>query len=359
MSSTKYAETYSEAREQFYAACAKRGVECDEYPHPERGPGGEQLAACVARIGPTNSSRVLILNTGTHGIEGLAGSMCLVSWLNRWTAPLPADTSVVLIHLINPWGAAWERRQTEGNVDLNRNFMDFGRPLPSNPAFEILRDALIPDAVVAAGWHRALCDLAESRSLQGEGALAHAVFGGQYSDPTGVGFGGVAPTWSNSTFRSILARHTEGARSAASIDFHTGVGPFGYGTLLSTEPAGAAGLALARRWFNGPIVAMKEDLRHMPYAVRGDIGAAATEQVAGLIAATLEFGTFDVSRFMQLQIQDCWSHSYGSRGSQEDRRLREGLKNFFFPDAKDWREAAEARASEVITEALEGVANRR
>jgi hypothetical protein len=283
--------------------------------------------------------------------------MCIISWLNRWTAPLPEDTSVVLIHLINPWGTAWERRQTEGNVDLNRNFLDFDRPLPANDEFEILRDALIPDAVVAPGWNQALRDLARSRCSRGEDSLAHAIFGGQYSDPKGVGFGGVSPSWSNLTFRSVLARHTEGARKVAFIDFHTGVGPFGYGTLLSTEPAGAAGLALARNWFEGPIVALKEDRRHMPYDVRGDIGAAASDQLAGLltVAITLEFGTFDVSQFMQLQIQDCWSHSYGSRGSREERRLRTALKDFFFPPTKVWRDAVEARASDVITRALNGL----
>lgn len=351
------AETYSDAREHFHAACAKRGIECDEYPHYERGPGGERLATRVARIGPRNSSRVLILNSGTHGIEGLAGSMCIVAWLNRLMAPLPEDTSVVLIHLINPWGTAWERRQTEGNIDLNRNFMDFDRPLPRNDAFEILRDALIPDAVVAPGWSQALCDLAQSRCSRGEDAVTQAVFGGQYSDPKSVGFGGTAPTWSNLTFRNILARHTKGAQSVALIDFHTGLGPFGYGTLLSSDPPDSAGLALAKNWFEGPIAVLKEDRRDMPYDIQGDIGAAATQQLGGLrtVAITLEFGTFDVSEFMQLQIQDCWSHSHGSRGSQEERRLRHALRNFFFPPARDWRKSVEARALAVIAQALKGL----
>ena len=37
-----------------------------------------------------------------------------------------AGTAVVLIHMLNPWGAAWQRRHNEDNIDLNRSFVDGG-----------------------------------------------------------------------------------------------------------------------------------------------------------------------------------------------------------------------------------------
>lgn len=73
---------------------------------------------------------MLALQSATHGVEGFAGSACILDLLRTGAArELPPDTALLLVHAINPWGFAWIRRTTAEGVDLNRNFVDFSGPL--------------------------------------------------------------------------------------------------------------------------------------------------------------------------------------------------------------------------------------
>jgi hypothetical protein len=48
------------------------------------------------------------------------------------------------VHALNPFGFAWLRRVNEYNVDLNRNFQDFNKSLPSSAPYEAFHDCLVP-----------------------------------------------------------------------------------------------------------------------------------------------------------------------------------------------------------------------
>ena len=51
-------------------------------------------------------------------------------------------SAYILTHAHNPWGFANALRCTEENVDLNRNFIDFEKPLPSNPNYPLVHEAI-------------------------------------------------------------------------------------------------------------------------------------------------------------------------------------------------------------------------
>ncbi len=113
----------------------------------------------MARLGPRDASRVLITISATHGAEGFCGSGAQVgSFEVGLGRELPADTALVAIHAINPYGFAWLRRVTEDNVDLNRNFVDHSAPLPRNPGYDELADAICPSE-----WQDAARDAARRR----------------------------------------------------------------------------------------------------------------------------------------------------------------------------------------------------
>ncbi len=96
-------------------------------------------------LGPAEPESLLLLISGTHGVEGLAGSGCQVGvLLDELHGALPAGGGALLIHALNPHGFAWLRRGNEHNIDLNRNGLDFRGPLPANPAYDALHDALLP-----------------------------------------------------------------------------------------------------------------------------------------------------------------------------------------------------------------------
>lgn len=354
-----FSADYFEARAKFRAACHAQGAAMEIYYNPRPGPYATELTTDVAWFGPRDADSIVILVSGTHGLEGLTGSGCQVAWIReRGTASLPPGVAVLMIHMINPWGAAWRRRQNENNVDLNRNFHDFSQPLPANPFYDMLQPALTSSAWAGPERAAAEDEIAAFRRREGEKAFAAALFQGQYTDPFGIGFGGQSPTWSNAILHQLLDSHCRHARRVAFIDFHTGLGPFGHGMLINTNPADSEGLALAREWFGDEIVAIKSSESDLPYDIRGDMCSAVERALAPATVVTiaLEYGTFDVDRLLGLQIEDCRLHNHGDPQSERGREIKQALQHFFYPATEPWFSMVHARALEVLDRAVKGVA---
>ena len=109
--SLPFALDYATMRQRFLTAARAAGAALSEHVHPLHGPDGKTIATDVALIGRADASKLMVLISGTHGVEGAYGSACQTAWLGQksnWA--LPEDTAVLMIHLINPWGAAWSRR---------------------------------------------------------------------------------------------------------------------------------------------------------------------------------------------------------------------------------------------------------
>ena len=134
MSTTRhFSESYADARSRFLEAVARADAPLESFENPVgKGPTGEVLATDVALFGPDDAKHLLILVSGTHGVEGFAGSGAQVAMIEGLRfAALPARTAVLVVHAINPYGFAWLRRVNEDNVDLNRNSIDF-KALPAS-----------------------------------------------------------------------------------------------------------------------------------------------------------------------------------------------------------------------------------
>lgn len=340
---------WSAANRAFLDCCARHGLAVKHYPHPLLGPDGEALETVAAWAGPKNAKQLLVLVSGTHGLEGLAGSGCQLHWIERGgIAALPPGTAALLIHIINPWGCAWSRRQTEQNVDLNRNFCDFTRGLPQNAHYEELHQALLTRDRAAGA--RAIAAFQASHS---EAEFATALFKGQYGHPDGVGFGGQEPTWSNRTLRQILEDHRKDVERAIAIDFHTGLGDYGTGLILSVAEPDSPSVEAAARLFGDELIRVNAADSSLPYKVQGDLCSAIELAIGGeTLAIALEFGTFEVSGLLGLQIEDCWLYNQGDPVSVQGQTIRAELRHFFYPDEVGWRQRIVQRAEQVIRKSL-------
>ena len=108
-----FSHDYPEARAKFLEAAAAAGGVLDAVAHPMRGPDGGELATDIAWFGPHDAERVLVMLSGTHGVEGFCGSGAQVHWLRRGEAKrLPSGVAVMMLHAVNPYGFAWSRRTT-------------------------------------------------------------------------------------------------------------------------------------------------------------------------------------------------------------------------------------------------------
>ena len=259
------------------------------------------------------------------------------------TETLPADTAVLLVHLINPWGCAWRRRQTEENIDLNRNFLSFeDEDLPANPRYRDVHPLIMTGT--GQPWRERY-----------DATLAAALFAGQYDHQDGVGFGGTAPCWSHRTLRRILAERAIRAERVSVIDIHTGLGPFGYGAILSTEPGTSAVFRRARAWY-GPAVTSLVDDPTAAYLPRGDLLQWVASTLPGEVTAiALEVGTYEIDALLRLQVEDCRIEKFGSSRSDEGRSVRQALTDFFFPSFPDWWQSAAFRCQQLIEQSLAGL----
>jgi hypothetical protein len=356
---TPFSATYAEARDKFRAATLAVAARLETIRHPLRGPDGAFLACDVARLGPTDATRVLVTISGTHGVEGYCGSGAQIAALREGLfAGLPHDVAVVAIHAINPHGFAWTRRVTEDNVDLNRNFVDHAMPYPANPGYATLRAAICP-----ANWDPAT-RMATRQTLDSYGAtygamaLQKAISGGQYEDPDGVFFGGHAATWSNRTLRRIFAEIGTTAREIAVIDYHTGLGPYGHGELITSAHSNRPAFARLSDWL-GRDQLTSPDLGNSSSAPLVGVNAAGMREAAPraqVSVVALEFGVRPLAETLDALRADAWLHAHEPFGSPEWSDIKAAMRATFYGDEPNWKTLIVRRSFEVTRRLLVGLA---
>ncbi len=355
-----FSGSYSAARAKFLAAAQKTDSEMFAFRLPGRtGPEGEDLVVDVARLGPKNARNLLLLISGTHGVEGFCGSGCQTGYFrDRLFEALPPDTATILVHALNPFGFAWLRRVNEDNVDLNRNFRDFAKPLPPSPEYDLLHNLLVP-----ADWDgpaRKQADAALMKHIveNGERAVQAVVSGGQHSRADGLFYGGREETWSNRTFRQILRDHVPaGTEKLAVIDLHTGLGPKGYG-----EPIyfGSSNEDLKRviKWY-GPSVRSP--------AVGDSVSAKLTGTVADAVImafpdltttyVALEYGTVPLLDVLAALRADNWLHAVPDRQSPLAPSIKDQIRAAFYVETSYWKAAVYGRFADFVLRAGRGLAS--
>ncbi|MBZ2188323.1 M14 family metallopeptidase [Alcanivorax sp. JB21] len=346
--------SYAEARQRFLALAAGQGV-LRAHAGAERGPDGETLESHSVWSGPEDASRVLVLMSGTHGVEGLAGSAIqqyLLQQMADGSLTLPPDCACLMVHLLNPWGTAWLRRCDQQGIDLNRNFVDFRHPLPENPGYNVLRDALL-------GTSREVRQqqLHTFERQHGRTALEIAISGGQYTDPLGPFYGGQAPAAANHLIQALIQEHRLATRQLAVIDLHTGLGPYGYGEVICDHAPDSAGTATARRWYGDAVTLPATGTSSsVPKAGLLDYAWHAIMDAQSCFV-TLEFGSFATDTLFEVILADHRLHQHGMPDwhSPATRAVKQAMRHHFCPDAPQWRELVLFRARQVVGLALAGL----
>ena len=254
-----FAENYAEARAGFLAAAKRRGLEVATDLNPLKGAQGEELATDAVLLGAADAPALLVVTSGTHGVEGFCGSGCQRALLDdddmirRLEA---AKVAVLLVHAVNPYGFSHLRRVNEDNVDMNRNFRDFADTTEMNPAYAQVHGLLLPAEWPPTDANRA--EILGAVGKMGMAAFQAAVSAGQGSHKDGLFYCGSQPTWSNRTIRSLLSRFGTGRKRIGWIDIHTGLGPYGHGEKIFAGANDPAELARARAFWGTDVMSYYE-----------------------------------------------------------------------------------------------------
>ena len=353
-SADSFSADYPSARAKFRDAAAQAGGDLERITNPNLGPDGGDLTTDIAWFGPRNAERVLVTLSGTHGVEGFCGSGAQVDFLRRREIErLPGGVAMMMVHAINPYGFGWLRRVTEDNVDLNRNWIDFAAPLPDNPAYSELHDAFCPASWTAQAQAEADAKIAAFIAQRGEIALRDAMTSGQYRHANGLFYGGTGPTWPRRTQTQIYQTYLAGAARVGIIDYHTGLGPWGFGEQIVIERLDSPGFRRAAGWYGGAVTSPAGGTSSSA-DISGD-GLSAAPGVlphAEVTGMALEVGTQSPSKVRQALRADAWLHGHGDPTGPDAAAIKAQIRDAFYGDADDWKGMVAGQSLLVCRQAL-------
>jgi hypothetical protein len=362
---TAFSASYAQARTKFLEAAAIASLPIQSFNHPLQGLAGETLAMDVALDGPPDAKQLLIVSSACHGVEGYCGSGVQVFALHDadWRAKAKAaGVAVLYIHGLNPYGFSHIRRVTHENVDLNRNFHDFSQPLPANPEYVKLHALMLPQQWPPAPENIAAhADFIKINGLKG---LQDIITCGQHTHPDGLFFGGVAPTWSNTTLRSVLRQYGTRCTKLAWIDLHTGLGPRGLGERIFACRDDKVAYARAQAWWGNvgnpsgatPVTSIYDGSSTSAF-LTGLMWQSAYEECpqAEYTAIAMEYGTQSMEQVMQALRADHWLHLHPEAPAAQRAAIKQDLMDAFYCDADDWKGMIVSQARQAMFQAVDGL----
>jgi Protein of unknown function (DUF2817) len=342
--------SWFEARQEFVEAARFRGADVAVYLHPTAADQqGRRLTVDAAYLARRNADAAVVIISGTHGIEGVFGSRIQRDWLR--TNPAPSDAAMLFVHVLNPHGFARASRCDENNVDVNRNFVDFTRPLPKNDAYAQQAGNIAPQVWIGPERDEADRALVRWISESGQAAVQRALTGGQYQFSDGLFFGGVKPSWSRTVIEAVFCQFLAGMRRVVLLDLHSGLGARATCQVILK----VGDLSQTREFFSDVVQPGTPAAVSSPLS--GTLAEAAPRllpraDVTGLVA---EFGTLPPLQVLNAVRGDNWLRHHGQtkRPAQaEIEEIREAMIASFAPDDAEWNEAVKRRGVDLIAGAL-------
>jgi hypothetical protein len=351
-----FSPDYSSARQSFLTAADACNAEIVNFAAPALSAQGEELYTDVAALGPSDAVNALVVISGTHGVEGFAGSGIqtglLLEGVFRGLSPA---VKVIIIHALNPYGFAEKRRFNEDNVDLNRNFIDHAKSGPSNYDYDQLAKAIAPRSISPVTELSARLKILCYRLCHGRSRLQHAVTHGQYSHPQGLFYGGHFEVWSNQLLRRLTEMHLTRCSRVTVVDLHTGLGPYGKGEVVvdssQEDPVferavSTWGVEQVKSTVSGGSVSSR---------LVGTINQAFVDMLpdSEVTAVGLEFGTLPTMAVFNALREENWLYHHGDRESDNADAIKERLLRAFYPDDDAWKERVMEQGRDVVGRVLE------
>jgi predicted deacylase len=339
---------YKTARANFIAAADALDLGTTNRVHPSaRTRDGKALFLDTTIIGDRDAKKALLLISATHGVEGYFGSGVQTGLL-REGLTAPKGTKIVMLHALNPYGFAWDRRVNEDNADINRNFVDHKKP-PKNKAYAKLAEFISPKNLARATWKAANAKLKSYGDKHGAFALQETITKGQYIYPDGVYYGGAKESWSAAMLRDVCREELRDVKKLIVIDFHTGLGEHGHGEMITEDMPGSAAYKRAvKMWGKGVCSSEAGESVSPPLTGTVDKAMAAFLPGVKLTFAALEVGTRPSRDVFNALRRDNFLHIF-ARGKHKDAEtIRREIRDAFYPDTPEWKRKVWKAAKDAV-----------
>jgi len=338
-----FSDNYYEAKKKFIHAAASMNKESFKVI--------DDLTIDVATFHPAKKKNLVVIVSGTHGIEALVGSAFQLMFMDKLLNQAKDNNiGISLIHSLNPYGFANCSRVNENNVDLNRAFLDNPKLFATeNEKLKRIYEELMPlhSPQRKRGRHtyeslKFYFGLVKAFSKYGKEDLFNAIPQGQYEHPEGIFYGGNSKRKEKSVqfFHDHIHKVSKGYENVVLIDVHCGLGK--RGDVFYTT--GNRRDSKEFKYLAGMVPSLRSDLDENQkdnYIIKGSLEAYALKHsqakniTSGMI---LEFGTFSkISRLLSslgmlnLLVAENQYHNHGGRFPKEK------IKYAFSPIDKNWR----------------------
>lgn len=363
-----FQDTWYECRDAFRAGALDLKEETGRgalFSVPVESKTDDDLSIDFCYIPPVDSTeKLVVIISGTHGIEGYVGSAVQQMLMTEVFQPdMFKDVGVLLVHGLNAWGFKHQRRFTENNVDLNRNFdVDHSLFQTKNDGFVALYDMLTPKTEVNMNSldNRFFMLKAINQIVRkGMPALLQAFAQGQYQYPEGIYFGGKDFEQQKEIMTEVLGRIGANYSTILNIDLHTG---FGERDQLHLFPNPVDDLELKQtmeKVFDGYQIDWGDSDNF--YTVSGQFVEYIGDLFPGKVSIPMlmEFGTLNTSttigsvKSAHISIVENQGAHYGYKSEKDSLKVRAGYYEMFYPPSEKWRTNAIHVSRKMISDVWE------
>jgi hypothetical protein len=349
-----YSDTFTEADGQFTMACRHAGGSIEYFDHPQRGVRNESLRAAVCAVGKADARSVVFTVSGTHGVEGYAGSMAQISMLRGPPTMYPEGVRMVHLHMINPYGASFILKENEQNADQLKNYAGYYALNYTNTIVdELLNGIDLPNAGNATIRDQAIAHYTRILTEYGQEKVGLALSMGQGSHPQGIAYFGPKKSWSSNTTDQVVNKYLVNAEQILLIDWHTAVGPYGEWTFLPMDPESNNTF---RRWTTKVPIGLYD----VGVPPGGELPYSKLKAISGAKRVTRglwEAGTFPVDASTNAYfILRLHCHFYGNVSEPFCGFILTEIQKFFYPQLNDWKARTFNAINNVLPEILAGFA---
>ena len=348
--SDSFYDSYEEIRTRLQELTGELGVEISSYAVDEN----DGLYIDSFYLPSTKEkTNLVVLTTGVHGMEGYIGATMLDVFFQEVYPTLDtANTGVLVVANVNPYGMKYFRRYNENNVDLNRNFiLDWDNfDLSSNKEYPKVDTFLGPTGKIGNGlWHEVgfYLSLAKTAITEGADTVSDALLTGQYEYPQGVYYGGNGDEASTVYLKDVFSQCLDSAyENIVHIDIHSGYGPrynmviFNsvYETMNEKESQEAFGYDYVIAYDSESFYATTGDTTDFFYRL-----AEQKQAQAELYSTCFEFGTigdefFDAILSLKYTIDENRNHWYPTDNKLTEQIIHENYMELYYPTETAWRE---------------------
>lgn len=365
-----FVSDYDEARSRFLTAVANNRWRATQKALPVPGKTDASLFIDTALFEQTGNEKLVIISSGVHGPELFTGNAIQTHLLDHFIArQADSGVSFFFIHAVNPFGARHMRRVTEGNVDLNRNWLLNENEFTESPSkYRLFQDILEPTGKPGApGWHmlKLLARLVRYLTVDGYriSDFTNGISSGQIFAPEGLFYGGRTYEPQKDLLQPMLKEVLQRYQQVLHFDIHTGLGD--RGTLHLIPDGRFRALPEEKRKKMIPLDEHTLQVTHDSddgfYGVTGDFPhyvahACGNESVYGF---TVEFGTLGSSLLARISslsrlIQENQAHQRGASAANQ-KRIKTRFQEMFLPACPDWQSQVLHKGTHLIETAAQAL----